>query len=102
MIGILILSLSIILAGALPWCPYSASGRLRHHRPWDWLMDQNRLTGSVGVNDRAGLEGDPTAGQVEQLAAVLEAGRGCHGGELQGPFAAAGRDRLVAVEARAS
>ncbi len=98
MIGILILSLSIILAGALPWCPYSASGRLRHHRPWDWLMDQNRLTGSVGVNGRAGLEGDPTAGQVEQLAAVLDAGRvkGCHRGELQGPFAAAGRDRLVA------
>ena len=101
MIGILILSLSIILAGALPWCPYSASGRLRHHRPWDWLMDQNRLTGSVGVNGRAGLECDPTAGLVEQLAAVLEAGhvKGRHdvrGGELQGPFAAAGRDRLVA------
>ena len=101
MIGILILSLSIIFAGALPWCPYSASGRLRHHRPWDWLMDQDGLTGSVGVNGRAGLEGDPTAGQVEQLAAVLEAGRvkGRHdvrGGELQEPFAADGRDRLVA------
>ena len=101
MIGILILSLSIILAGALPWCPYSASGRLRHHRPWDWLMDQNRLAGSVRVNGPTGLEGDPTAGQVEQLAAVLEAGRvkGRHdvrSGELQGPFAAAGRDRLVA------
>jgi hypothetical protein len=64
-------------------------------------MDQNRLTGSVGVKGPTGLEGDPTAGQVEQLAAVLEAGRvkGRHdvrSGELQGPFAAAGRDRLVA------
>ena len=39
MIGVLILSLSILLAGALPWWPYSAAGRLRHHRPWDWLMD---------------------------------------------------------------
>jgi len=100
MIGILILSLSIILAGALPWCPYSASGRSRHHRPWDWLMDQNRLAGSVGVNGPTLLEGDP-AGRVERLAAVLEAGRvkGRHNvrsGELQGPFAAAGRDRLVA------
>ena len=56
-------------------------------------MDQNRLTGSVGVNGPIGLECDPTAGQIEQLAAVLEAGRvkGCHG-----PFAAAARDRLVA------
>jgi hypothetical protein len=100
MIGILILSLSIILAGALPWCPYSASGRLRHHRPWDWLMDQNRLAVSVGVNGPNGLEGDPTAGYVEQLAAVLEAGRvkgrdNVRGGDLQA-FAAAGRDRLVA------
>ena len=45
MIGILILGLSTILAGALPWWPYSATGRLRHQKPWDWLMDQNRLTG---------------------------------------------------------
>jgi hypothetical protein len=64
-------------------------------------MDQNRLTGSVGVNGPTGLEGDPTAGRVEQLAAILEAGRvkGRHNvrsGELQGRFAAAGRDRLVA------
>ena len=99
MIGILILSLSVILAGALPWCPYSASGRLRHHRPWDWLMDQNWLAGSGGVNGP--LEGDPTAGYVEQLPAVLEDGRvkgrdNIRGGELQGHLAAAGRDRLVA------
>jgi|SRR5678815_1487407 hypothetical protein len=25
--------------GALPWWPYTANGRLRHHRPWDWLSD---------------------------------------------------------------
>ena len=36
---ILFLSLMIVLAGALPWWPYSAYGRLRHHRPWDWLLD---------------------------------------------------------------
>ena len=36
---ILFLSLVIILAAALPWWPYSAYGRLRHHRPWDWLLD---------------------------------------------------------------
>ena len=36
---ILFLSLVIILAAALPWWPYSAFGRLRHHRPWDWLLD---------------------------------------------------------------
>ena len=36
---ILFLSLVIILSAALPWWPYSAYGRSRHHRPWDWLMD---------------------------------------------------------------
>jgi hypothetical protein len=36
---ILFLSLVIIIAAALPWWPYSAYGRLRHHRPWDWLLD---------------------------------------------------------------
>jgi hypothetical protein len=52
MIGILILSLSILLAGALPWWPYSAVGRLRHHRPWDWLMDSGGIAGDVrGRND---------------------------------------------------
>jgi hypothetical protein len=30
MIGILILSFSLLLAGALPWWPYSAAGRSRH------------------------------------------------------------------------
>ena len=37
--GIVFLSLVIILSAALPWWPYSASGRSRHHRPWDWLLD---------------------------------------------------------------
>src|SRR6476659_1794811 len=36
---ILFLSLVIFLSAALPWWPYSAYGRLRHHRPWDWLLD---------------------------------------------------------------
>jgi hypothetical protein len=36
---ILFLSLVIILSAALPWWPYSASGRSRHHCPWDWLLD---------------------------------------------------------------
>ena len=35
----LFLSMVIILAAALPWWPYSAYGRLRNHRPWDWLLD---------------------------------------------------------------
>ena len=36
---ILFLSLVIILSAALPWWPYSAYGRSRHRRPWDWLVD---------------------------------------------------------------
>ena len=36
---ILFLSLVFILAAALPWWPYSAYGRARHHHPWDWLFD---------------------------------------------------------------
>ena len=36
---ILFLNLVIILSAALPWWPYSAYGRSRHHRPWDWLLD---------------------------------------------------------------
>ena len=36
---ILFLSLVIILSAGLPWWPYSAYGRSRHHRPWDWLLD---------------------------------------------------------------
>ena len=39
---ILFLSLVIIMAAGLPWWPYSAYGRLRHHRPWDWLLDSPR------------------------------------------------------------
>ena len=36
---VLFLSLVIIIAAALPWWPYSAYRRLRHHQPWDWLLD---------------------------------------------------------------
>jgi hypothetical protein len=41
---ILFLSLVIILNAALPWWPYTASGRLRHHRPWDWVMERRPST----------------------------------------------------------
>jgi len=72
MIGILILSLSILFAGALPWWPYSASARSRHHRPWDWLMDRGRITDHVAIKGATSLEGDQTAALAEQLAAVCE------------------------------
>jgi len=85
MIGILILGLSTILAGALPWWPYSATGRLRHQKPWDWLMDQNRLTGHVYSE----LEVDPAAALVEKLAAAKAA-------RYADTDADAGRERLVA------
>jgi hypothetical protein len=65
MIGILILSLSILFAGALPWWPYSASARSRHHRPWDWLMDQGRITGHVAIKGATRLEGDQPAALAE-------------------------------------
>ena len=44
MIGILLISLTIILSGALPWAPYSAVGRMRNHNPWDWLLDIERAS----------------------------------------------------------
>jgi hypothetical protein len=78
MIGVLIIILSVLFAGALPWWPYSASGRLQHRRPWDWLMDQDRNTGHVEIKGFARREGCPTV--AEQLAAVCKAGpvRGRH------------------------
>src|SRR5512147_1052335 len=52
MIGVLIICFWVVVAGALPWWPYSAAGRLRHHRPWDWLMDSGDVPGEVtGPND---------------------------------------------------
>jgi hypothetical protein len=61
MIGILILSLTILLAGALPWSPYSASARANYHRPWDWLMNWEAVTGENDlVRDRPDLRvGEP-------------------------------------------
>ena len=82
MIGILILGLSTILAGALPWWPYSATGRLRHQKPWDWLMDQNRLTGHVDSE----LEVDPAAALVAAAKAARHVDTDTD----------AGRERLVA------
>jgi hypothetical protein len=70
MIGVLIIMLSVLFAGALPWWPYSASGRLQHRRPWDWLMDQDRNTGHVEIRGFARREGCPTV--AEQLARFLK------------------------------
>ena len=77
---ILFLSLVIIIAAALPWWPYSAYGRLRHHRPWDWLLDspsredkllflhlahETKTPASPARNDR--LDGGPI-GEASQRA----------------------------------
>lgn len=72
MIGILILILTVLFAGALPWWPYSRSARLRHHRPWDWLMDQDRITGHVAIKEASRLEGEQSAALAEQLRAAWE------------------------------
>ena len=65
MIGILILSFSILLCGALPWWPYSAYGRLRHHRPWNWLMDSGGVTGETGVSRH-----NPHRGKSREMSAT--------------------------------
>jgi hypothetical protein len=49
MIGVLVIILSVLFAGALPWWPYSAAGRLQHHRPWDWLLDTPSLKDSYPI-----------------------------------------------------
>jgi hypothetical protein len=72
MMGILIIIASTIFAGALPWLPYSACGRLQHRYPWDWLMDQDRNTSHVEL--KAALEGNPIDALAEQLAQVCEKG----------------------------
>ena len=89
MIGILILSLSILLAGALPWWPYSAAARLRHHRPWDWLMDAGGIAGEVIVRN------DPRRDEPREACETR------HPAPTQVPTrrtvaAGAGRDMLVA------
>ena len=100
MIGILIIIVSIIFAGALPWWPYTASGRLRHRYPWDWLMDQDRNTSDIEI--KAALEGDPANALAEQLAQVVKKGRVRPRREPRGAHVArnsatsASQDRLVA------
>jgi hypothetical protein len=94
MIGILILSLSILLAGALPWWPYSAAARLRHHRPWDWLMDSGDVTGEVGGRNH------PRRGEPQEVCAPTRVPTR-HPAPAQVPTrhtveAGAGRDLLVA------
>ena len=39
MIGILILSSSVLLAGRAPVVALYRLWQMRHHRPWDWLSD---------------------------------------------------------------
>jgi hypothetical protein len=94
MIGILTLSLSVLLAGALPWWPYSASVRLRHHRPWHWLMDSGAVTDE---KDHVRGRHDPRGGEPRGAFATR------HTREPRGAYAArhtvaagAGRDLLVA------
>jgi hypothetical protein len=104
MIGVLIIILSVLFAGALPWWPYSASGRLQHRRPWDWLRDQGQNTGHIEIMGSTRLEGGPTDALAEQLAAVCEEShvRGRHGPReayaTRYPAAVTGirQDRLVA------
>jgi hypothetical protein len=61
---LLFLSLVIILSAALPWWPYSAYGRLRNHRPWDWLFDtQDFGVASEASIGRIGARPTPEASQ---------------------------------------
>ena len=90
MIGILIITLSVILAGALPWWPYSASGRLQHRTPWDWLRDQDQNAGHIEIMGSTKIEFGPTEALAEQLAGVCEES---HVGPRE---AYATQDRLVA------
>ena len=95
MIGVLILSLSILLCGALPWWPYTASARSRHHRPWDWLMDSGAVTGEKDEQDH-----------VPEVATTLRSGEPPEAAFVPGGqagvatrhtvAAGAGRDLLVA------
>jgi len=63
----LFLPLIIILTAALPWWPYSAYGRLRHRRPWDWLLDtptrEDFLAASQASIGRIGQRPKPEAAQ---------------------------------------
>jgi hypothetical protein len=99
MIGVLIIIVSTICAGALPWWPYTAYGRSRHPYPWDWLMDHDRNTSHVEIKAAAtGLEGDPADALAEQLAQVCEKSRVRPRGAYAArhPAAGTGKDRLVA------
>lgn len=73
MIGILILSFSLLLAGALPWWPYSAAGRSRHHHPWGWLLDTPSGDDSCTVTTEPRIRrvdrGTPAA-EASQVAAM--------------------------------
>src|SRR5262245_10594497 len=100
MIGILIIIVSTIFAGALQWWPYTASGRVRRGYPWDWLMHQDWSTSDIEI--KAALEVHPANALAEQLAQVVEKGsvrprrepRGAH--VARNSATSASQDRLVA------
>src|SRR5215470_673114 len=100
MIGLSLIIVSTIVAGALPWWPYSAAARSRHRYPWDWLFDQDRSIGPIEVS--AATHHDLADALADQLAQAWEKGgvrplhepRRGHAGRP--PAVATGQDRLVA------
>jgi len=98
MIGLSLIIVSTIVAGALPWWPYSAAARSRHRYPWDWLFDQDRSISHVEVKTVTQL--NPADALADQLAQAWEKGRVKPLHEPRGAYAArhpaTGQDRLVA------
>jgi hypothetical protein len=71
MIGLSLIIISTIVAGALPWWPYSAAARSRRRYPWDWLFDQDRSSGPVEVSSPVEVSGPiEVSGPVEVSAAT--------------------------------
>ena len=69
----LFLSLVIILSAALPWWPYSAYGRSRHHRPWDWLLDTPSREDYRTWQDKHDLDKNAYEGNINDQRASPEA-----------------------------
>jgi hypothetical protein len=61
---------------------------LRHHRPWDWLMDSGGVTGETGVSRH-----NPRRGESREMSRYATPARVP---TRHTATAAAGRDRLVA------
>ena len=100
MIGLSLIIISTIVAGALPWWPYSAPARSRHRYPWDWLFDQGRSIGPIEVS--AATHHDLADALADQVSQAWEKGRVTPldepGAAYAGrdPGAGTGQDRLVA------